>query len=147
MGNGVETKRFHIPDGLGLRFLQREGIRVGWVSNRASAATAQRAEDLKVDFLVQLQGGKVGAVEEILARADCGWDEVGYMGDDVVDLPVLLRVGLAVAPANGIPEVKAVAHWVTRAEGGRGAVREVVELILKAQGRWQRLVQQFADLV
>lgn len=147
MGHGMELKRFHIPDGLGLRLLQREGIRVGWVSNRASAATVQRAEDLKVDFLVQLQGGKVGAVEDILGKSGYAWDEVGYMGDDVVDLPVLRRAGLAVVPANGIREAKRVAHYTTRAEGGRGAVREVVDMVLRAQGRWSALVDHYMSLV
>lgn len=145
MGNGVETKRFNIQDGLGLRILQKEGIRVGWISRRHSAATTQRADDLKVDFLRQIDGSKVEAVELILKETGLSWPEVCYVGDDVVDLGVLTRAGVAVAVANGISEVKAVAHHVTRARGGYGAIREVVELILKAQDRWRRIIQEYSS--
>jgi 3-deoxy-D-manno-octulosonate 8-phosphate phosphatase (KDO 8-P phosphatase) len=147
MGSGTEVKRFYIPDGLGLRFLQRHGIRVGWVSNRASSATVQRAQDLKIDFLQQVEGGKVSAVESLLAQAQCRWEDTCYMGDDVVDLPVLARAGLGVAVSNAIAEVKETAHYVTRAAGGHGAVREVVDLILQAQGRWNKLVNHYRELV
>ena len=140
MGDGREFKQFHIQDGLGLRLLQREGIKVGWVSNRSSTATQQRADELKVDFLHQSKGSKVEAVEAILAQADLGWDAACYVGDDVVDLGTLKRAGVAVAVANAIDEVKALADYVTRAEGGHGAVREIVTLILRAQNKWQRLV-------
>lgn len=145
MGDDREYKRFHIQDGLGLRLLQREGIRVGWVSARPSGATAQRAADLKVDFLHQSQAGKVPAVEDILARARLTWAEVCYVGDDVVDLGPLQRAGMAVAVANAIDEAKAMAHYVTRAPGGQGAVREVVDLILRAQGHWDKLVREFSQ--
>jgi 3-deoxy-D-manno-octulosonate 8-phosphate phosphatase (KDO 8-P phosphatase) len=144
MGQGGEYKEFHIQDGLGLRLLQREGIKVGWISNRPSSATQQRAADLKVDFLHQDMGSKVAAVEAILAQTGLHWEEVCFMGDDVVDLGVLQRAGLAVAVANGIVEAKAAAHYVTEAEGGRGAVREVVRMILQAQGKWERMVQEFS---
>jgi 3-deoxy-D-manno-octulosonate 8-phosphate phosphatase (KDO 8-P phosphatase) len=139
MGGGVETKRFNIRDGLGLRLLQREGIKVGWISNRPSLATTQRAENLKIDYLHQADGDKVIAVEAILARAGASWGEICYLGDDIVDLGVLKRAGVSIAVANGIAETKAVADYVTRARGGEGAVREVVELILKAQNKWERL--------
>ncbi len=145
MGNGVETKRFNIQDGLGLRMLQKEGIKVGWISRRSSEATAQRANDLKVDFLRQIDGRKVDAVETILADTGLAWADVCYVGDDVVDLGVLTRAGVAVAVANGIREVKAVADYVTKARGGYGAVREVVELILKAQNRWKCVVQEYTS--
>ncbi|MFM1770754.1 MAG: hypothetical protein RJA22_3283 [Verrucomicrobiota bacterium] len=144
MGDDREYKRFHIQDGLGLRLLQREGIRVGWVSARPSSATAQRAADLKVDFLHQDKAGKVAAVEGILAQARLDWAQVCYVGDDVVDLGPLRRAGVAVAVANAIAEARAVAHYVTRAHGGQGAVREVADLILRAQGRWERLIQEFS---
>jgi 3-deoxy-D-manno-octulosonate 8-phosphate phosphatase (KDO 8-P phosphatase) len=144
MGGETETKRFHIQDGLGLRLLQREGIRVGWISNRPSFATTQRAVDLKVDFLHQKDGNKVEAAERILSEAGLDWESVCYMGDDVVDLGVLKRAGTAVVPANGIDEAKRAAHYVTRAHGGYGAVREVVDLILKAQGKWPKLIEFFS---
>src|SRR6266496_2255779 len=144
IGDGREFKEFHIQDGLGLRLLQASGIKVGWVSNRPSTATQQRADELKIDFLHQDKGGKVEAVEAILARADLAWDQVCYVGDDVVDLGALKRAGTAIAVANAIAEVKDLADYVTAAEGGRGAVREVTGLILRAQNKWRRLVSQFS---
>jgi len=144
MGNGVESKRFNIRDGLGLRILQKEGIRVGWISRRTSTATAQRAQDLKIDFLHQGDGSKVVAVEAILAETRLTWADVCYVGDDIVDLSVMKRAGVAVAVADSIPEVKRMADHVTRTAGGHGAVREVVELILKAQNKWRRLIQEYS---
>lgn len=144
IGDGREFKEFHIRDGLGLRLLQRGGIKVGWISNRPSTATQQRADELKVDFLYQAQGSKVDAVEAILKRAGLDWDDVCYMGDDVVDLGALRRAGLAIGVPSAIDEVKDLADYVTIAEGGQGAVREVVGLILKAQNKWQRLVLEYS---
>lgn len=144
IGEGMEIKRFHIQDGLGLRLLQKSGIRVGWVSNRPSTATTERANELKVDFLYQDKAGKVAAVESILREAGVEWDEVCYVGDDIVDLGVLRRVGLAVSVANGIEEAKRQAHYVTKAKGGHGAVREIVTLLLRAQGKWDDLVKQYS---
>lgn len=143
MGGGQEFKRFHIQDGLGLRVLQTQGIKVGWVSNRPSEATKQRAEDLKVDYLFQGKGNKIEAVETILQQANLDWKDASYMGDDVVDLGALKRAGLAVSVSNGIEEAKSLAHYVTRARGGMGAVREVVEMILRAQGKWEKIVAGF----
>jgi 3-deoxy-D-manno-octulosonate 8-phosphate phosphatase (KDO 8-P phosphatase) len=145
MDGNVETKRFHIPDGLGLRLLQREGVKVGWVSARPSGATTQRAQDLKIDFLHQSDLLKVAAVEKILAETKLGWEEMVYMGDDIVDLGVLKRAGLAVTVPHAIPECQKMAHYVTEAPGGDGAVREVVEMILKAQGKWDALVRHFSQ--
>lgn len=144
MGDGREYKEFHIQDGLGMRLLQNEGIRVGWVSARPSTATRQRAEELRIDYLHQDKGSKVTAIEAILAEAGCTWAQVCYMGDDVVDLGAMKRAGVAVAVANAISEVKDLAHYVTQAEGGRGAVREVVELLLRSQGRWSRMIAEFS---
>jgi 3-deoxy-D-manno-octulosonate 8-phosphate phosphatase (KDO 8-P phosphatase) len=143
MGDGKEYKSFHIQDGLGLRLLQQQGIKVGWVSNRPSEATRQRAEDLKVDYLFQGKGNKIEAVESILREAKLDWNDVSYMGDDVVDLGALKRAGLAVTVANGIAEAKAMAHYVTRAAGGAGAVRELVDMVLKAQKRWANIIAEF----
>ena len=143
LGKGSEFKQFSILDGLGMRILQREGIKVGWISNRPSAATKQRAEELRIDFLYQADGNKVAAVEAILAKTELTWDEVCFMGDDVVDLGALKRAGVPVTVANGIPEAKILAAYVTRAEGGHGAVREVVRLILKAQKKWDAVVERY----
>jgi 3-deoxy-D-manno-octulosonate 8-phosphate phosphatase (KDO 8-P phosphatase) len=145
MDGKVETKRFHIPDGLGLRLLQREGIKVGWVSARPSPATTQRAQDLKVDFLHQSDIAKVPAVEKILADTKLTWDDVSFMGDDIVDLGVLKRAGLAVTVPHAMAECQNMAHYVTEAPGGDGAVRELVEMILKAQGKWDALVRHFSQ--
>jgi 3-deoxy-D-manno-octulosonate 8-phosphate phosphatase (KDO 8-P phosphatase) len=140
IGGEEEIKQFNIQDGLGLVKLRREGFKVGWVSSRPSTATAQRARELKIDFLRQEKGSKVRVVEGLLARTGFRWEEVCYMGDDIVDLGVLERAGVAVAVANGVAEARAAADYVTRAGGGHGAVREVAELILKAQNKWRRIV-------
>jgi 3-deoxy-D-manno-octulosonate 8-phosphate phosphatase (KDO 8-P phosphatase) len=147
IGGAREVKRFNIQDGFGLVLLQRAGLKIGWVSSRPSAATRRRARELKIDFLVQqeVSRSKVAAVEKLLRRAKLNWDEVCYVGDDVVDLGPLRRAGVAVAVANGIREVKAVAHYVTRAAGGHGAVREAVEMLLKAQGKWGSIVAHYAE--
>ncbi len=139
-----EFKRFHVHDGLGQRRAARAGLKVGWVSARPSAVTTRRAEELKTDFIVQTRDGKVPAVERILAETGLGWADACFVGDDVVDLGVLRRVGLAIAPADGRPEARALAHFLTKASGGNGCVREVVEMILKAQGRWATVVAQHA---
>jgi 3-deoxy-D-manno-octulosonate 8-phosphate phosphatase (KDO 8-P phosphatase) len=144
MGDGREFKQFHIQDGLGLRLLQKAGVKVGWISNRPSTATQQRADELKIDFLHQAKGSKVEAVEAILAQLRLGWDEVCYVGDDVVDLGALKRAGVAVTVPGAVEEAEALADYVTRAEGGHGAVREVATLILKAQDKWRRLVLEFS---
>ena len=145
MGGGVETKRFHIRDGLGLKFLQRHGIQVGWVSRRPSSATQQRADDLKIDFLVQHNGGKIEGVEAILRQTGMNWADVCYVGDDVVDVGVLDKVGLAVAVGDGVAEAKAAADYVTKAHGGNGAIREITEMILKAQKKWKLVVSEYAN--
>jgi 3-deoxy-D-manno-octulosonate 8-phosphate phosphatase (KDO 8-P phosphatase) len=142
IGGEAEIKQFNIQDGLGLVKLRREGFKVGWVSSRPSTATARRARELKIDFLRQEKGSKVRVVERLLARTGFRWEEVCYMGDDIVDLGVLERAGVAVAVANGVAEARAAADYITRAGGGHGAVREVAELILKAQNKWRRIVTE-----
>ena len=144
IGGPEEVKQFNIQDGLGLVNLRRQGLKVGWISSRPSPATTRRAKELKIDFLRQEKGSKVLAVESLLAQTGFRWDQVCYVGDDIVDLGVLKRAGVAVAVANGLAETRAVADYVTRAGGGHGAVREVVELILKAQNKWARIVTEYA---
>ena len=146
IGGDREFKRFNIRDGLGLVLARRAGLKVGWVSARPSPATRQRAEELKIDFLVQ-QGdhtGKTAAIEELLAREKLNWSAVCFVGDDIIDLGPLTRAGLAVAVGDAVPEAKAAAHCVTKAAGGRGAVRETVELILQAQKKWQPFLKHYA---
>ena len=145
LGGAREIKRFNIRDGLGLIFLRRAGFRVGWVSARPSPVTKARAAELGIDFLVQ-QGDRVsktGAVEKLLRRTKLDWDAVCFVGDDVVDLGPLTRAGLAVAVADARPEAKAAAHYVTRAAGGHGAIREVAEMILQAQGKWDAIIAHY----
>ena len=144
---GGEFKAFNIQDGFGLVLFRRAGLKTGWISARPSAATTARARELKIDFLIQQKDhrGKVAAVEEILARVKLGWDEVCFVGDDIVDLGPLQRAGVGVAVANAVREAKAAAHYVTRATGGHGAVREVAEMILRAQGKWDAIVAHYQE--
>ena len=146
IGGEREFKRFNIRDGLGLVLARRAGLKVGWVSARPSPATTLRADELKIDFLVQ-QGdniSKTAAIEELLAREKLNWGDVCFVGDDIIDLGPLTRAGFSVAVGDAVPEAKAAAHFVTKAVGGRGAVREAVEMILKAQGKWQPFLKQYA---
>ena len=147
IGAEGEFKAFNIRDGLGLVLLRRAGLKTGWVSARPSDATERRARELKIDFLIQQNDrtGKVAAVESLLAQTRLHWNEVCFVGDDIVDLGPLRRAGVAVAVANAVPEAKAAAHLVTRAAGGRGAVREIVELILKAQNKWGGFVAHYTE--
>ena len=144
MGQGVELKRYDIQDGLGIMMLRFNGIKTGWISARPSTATEARAADLKIDFLEQPKHGKVEAVEQILAKCSLSWADACFVGDDIVDIAVFRKVGLAVAVANARPVAKAEAHLVTKASGGYGAVREVIEKILQAQGKWKATVENFA---
>lgn len=139
-----EIKRFHVHDGLGQRLAAQAGLKIGWVSARPSIITTRRAKELKTDFIVQTRDGKVPAVEKILSKTGLNWADACFVGDDVVDLGVLRRVGLAVAPADARPEAKALAHFITKPKGGNGCVREVVEMILKAQGKWATILTDYA---
>ena len=140
----VELKRFHIQDGLGVRMLRSAGLAVVWVSGRESAATALRARELEVDELIQdPTARKLPAFERLLERRQLEWEECAFVGDDLADLPVLARVGLPVAVANAVAEVRSAARVVTTVPGGQGAVREVAELILKARGEWQGLLTKY----
>jgi 3-deoxy-D-manno-octulosonate 8-phosphate phosphatase (KDO 8-P phosphatase) len=147
IGGEHEFKRFNIRDGLGLVLARRAGLKIGWVSARPSPATKLRAEELKIHFLIQ-QGdrlSKTGAIEELLAKEKLKWDDVCFVGDDIVDLGPLKRAGLAVAVADGVAEARAAAHFVTQAAGGRGAVREILEMILQAQGIWEPFVAHYSE--
>ena len=147
IGGEQEVKRFDIQDGLGLVLLRRAGIKIGWVSSRPSPATTLRATELKVTFLVQQKDhhGKSAAIEKILEQEKLRWDEVCYIGDDIVDLGPLTKAGAGVAVANGVVEARAAADFTTRAAGGRGAILVVVEMILKAQGKWDAIVAAYCE--
>lgn len=138
-----EIKQFNIQDGLGQILLQKGGIKVGWISARPSPATEKRGRELKVDFLFQGKSGKVAAAEQILQQTGLTFDEVCYAGDDIVDIAVMKRAGVAIAVTNAVSEAKAVADYITTAHGGRGAIREIAELILKAQNKWQTVLDEY----
>jgi 3-deoxy-D-manno-octulosonate 8-phosphate phosphatase (KDO 8-P phosphatase) len=140
---GVETKGFNIMDGLGLTLLRRAGIALGIVTGRTSEVVSRRARELRMAHLIQGSADKRAAAEDILAAEGLGWEALAYVGDDLIDLPVLTRAGLAACPPGAATEVKAVVHHVTAAAGGRGAIREVCELILTAQGRWEEAVGRY----
>ena len=141
-GDGSESKGFHIRDGAAIVWAQRAGLKVGLLSARSSGATTNRAAQLAVQVVVQGVANKLSAYEQIVRDAGIGDDAVAYMGDDLLDLPVLGRVGFSAAPADAAAEVRARVNWVSRAAGGRGAVRELIELVLRAQKRWDDIVQQ-----
>ena len=146
IGGEREFKRFNIRDGLGMVLARRAGLKVGWISARPSLATKLRADELKIDFLVQ-QGdnvSKTAAIEHLLAQERLNWSEVCFVGDDILDLGPLTRAGFSVAVGDAVAEAKAAAHFTTKAVGGRGAVREVLELILQAQGKWQPFLKHYA---
>lgn len=141
--NGEDQKAFHTRDGLGIDLLHRAGLKSGIISGRMSSALERRAQSLNVSYLWQGRDDKRQAFADTLAQAQVIKDEIAYMGDDLTDLPLMGQAGLAIAVADAVEEVKTRAHYVTKADGGNGAVREVVELILKAQGRWDDLVKSY----
>jgi 3-deoxy-D-manno-octulosonate 8-phosphate phosphatase (KDO 8-P phosphatase) len=127
---------------MGLKLAHTMGIRTGFITGRKSPAVSQRAQELKVEFVYLGQATKIAAYEECVQKAGVQEDEVAYMGDDLPDMPVAKRSGLAVAVANAALELKEISHYVTQSRGGEGSAREVVELILKAQGRWEEAIPQ-----
>ncbi len=139
-GSVAEMKVFNAHDGAGVKLASIVGLRSGVITGRNSPALTQRAREMGVEFVFQGQAQKTSAYEEILKRAGVKDEEVAYLGDDLPDLPLLERAGLAVAVGDAAVEVKRAAHYVTRANGGAGAARELVELILKAQGRWEESI-------
>jgi len=137
-----EMKVFNSQDGQGLSLAHTMGIQTGFITGRSSPAVARRAQELRVTFVYLGQAKKTDAFEQCVQRAGVTEEEVAYMGDDLPDIPLAKRAGLAVCVADGVPELAAVCHFVTRKRAGRGAAREVVELILKAQGRWEEALPQ-----
>jgi 3-deoxy-D-manno-octulosonate 8-phosphate phosphatase (KDO 8-P phosphatase) len=138
--DGTESKQFDIKDGTAVVWALRHGLTVGFLSARSSAATAQRAAQLGVTLVHQGVASKLDTFEQITGDMMLAAEEVAYMGDDVLDLPVLLRVGLSAAPADAVADVRARVHWVSGHRGGDGAARELIEVILKAQHKWNDLI-------
>ena len=141
--DGVEIKTFHVRDGSGLKLWQREGKRAAIISGRRSRTVEIRAAELGISPVVQGAPEKLDSYRQLLADTGLRAEQVCFVGDDLPDLPLLRNCGLAVAVADACPEVRADAHYVTRAAGGRGAVRETIELILRCQGRWQPAVARY----
>jgi 3-deoxy-D-manno-octulosonate 8-phosphate phosphatase (KDO 8-P phosphatase) len=141
-GSALEIKTFDAHDGQGLTLAQTAGIRTGCITGRESAALLRRAHEMKMEFIYMKQPVKTPAYEEILKKTGVPESAVAFVGDDLPDLPLLRRVGLAVAVGDAVPEVKKAAHFTTRAVAGRGAIREAVELILKSKGIWEEMIDK-----
>jgi len=141
-GTAIEIKTFDAHDGQGLTLAQTAGLRTGCITGRESSALLRRAREMKMEFIYMKQPLKMPAYEEILRQAGVSDAAVAFIGDDLPDIPLLRRAGLAVAVGDAVPEVKQAAHYITRALGGQGAVRETVELILKSKGIWEELIDK-----
>ncbi|MGD1093293.1 MAG: HAD hydrolase family protein [Bryobacteraceae bacterium] len=142
-GRMVESKAFDSQDGIALQWLTWYGIDTGVISGRISPATEERARQLHMKYVYMGSVEKIPILEEIVAKSGFAAAEIAYVGDDLTDLVVMRRVGLAFAPANARPEVKQVVHCITSAAGGAGAIREVIELILRAQGHWTEILRKY----
>jgi len=142
-GDGSESKGFDIRDGAAMVWAQRAGLTVGWLSARSSTATTQRAAQLAIRLVVQGVTSKLDAFQRIVRDANMSEQAVAYMGDDLIDIPVLARAGLSAAPADAAQEVRDRVTWVSTARGGRGAVREFIEMILRAQQRWDGVLGEY----
>jgi 3-deoxy-D-manno-octulosonate 8-phosphate phosphatase (KDO 8-P phosphatase) len=143
MDDGSEIKEFDVQDGHGIKLLQRAGIEVALISGRACRAVEQRALGLGIARVFLGSKAKTEPYEQILAETGLKEHETGFMGDDLVDIPVMRRAGFAVAVPNGVPHIFPYAHYVTRAGGGRGAAREVCEMILQVQGLWESVMERY----
>jgi 3-deoxy-D-manno-octulosonate 8-phosphate phosphatase (KDO 8-P phosphatase) len=144
-GDGTESKQFNIKDGAAMVWAQRAGLRIGLLSARSADATAIRAAQLGLSVVVQGSANKLAGYEQILADRGLADAEVGYMGDDLQDLPVLRRAGFSAAPADASADVRAAVQWVSSCGGGRGAARECIEHVLRAQGAWSAAVAEFFE--
>jgi 3-deoxy-D-manno-octulosonate 8-phosphate phosphatase (KDO 8-P phosphatase) len=141
-GTALEIKTFDAHDGQGLTLAHTAGIRTGCITGRESAALLRRAHEMKMEFIYMKQPLKMPAYEEILRKAAIPDSAVAFIGDDLPDIPLMLRAGLAVAVGNAVPEVKNAAHYTTKALAGHGAIRETVELILKSKGIWEAMIDK-----
>lgn len=143
--DGQEYKAFHSRDGHGMKMLQEVGIEIGIITGRTSEVVRHRMESLGIRHVYQGQLQKLPAFQDLIARLGIDPDAVAYVGDDVVDLPIMVRVGLAIAVADAHPLVARHAHWQTANPGGRGAARDVCELVLDAKGELKELLRQYAE--
>jgi 3-deoxy-D-manno-octulosonate 8-phosphate phosphatase (KDO 8-P phosphatase) len=144
-GHGIESKGYAAHDGLGISLGRLGGLRIGIITKRQSQTVAIRANDLKLEFVYQGQSHKMNAINEILAKTHIGISQLCYVGDDIIDLPVMRQCGLAIATANARPQVKAAAHYITPNPGGHGAGRDAIDFILTAQGTLDKVIAQYLD--
>jgi 3-deoxy-D-manno-octulosonate 8-phosphate phosphatase (KDO 8-P phosphatase) len=144
VGRDGEFKQFSVLDGFGFKLLRESGVKTGWISGRPSPATKRRAKELRVDYLRQSPGCKVELALDILGQARLNLEQACFVGDDLIDVGLLRRAGAAISVPNGRPEARAAAGYVTLARGGHGAVREVVELVLKARNQWNDILDKYA---
>jgi 3-deoxy-D-manno-octulosonate 8-phosphate phosphatase (KDO 8-P phosphatase) len=144
-GDAVEVKSFAAHDGLGISLARLAGLKIGFITKRNSRVVAIRARDLKIDYVYQGQSHKMDAVEKILAAENCTLEELAYVGDDIIDLPVMRKVGLAIATANARAQVKSIAHYITPLRGGEGAGRDAIDFILDARGILAQTIEKFLD--
>jgi 3-deoxy-D-manno-octulosonate 8-phosphate phosphatase (KDO 8-P phosphatase) len=142
-GNGLETKVFNVKDGHGIKMLQRHGIEVGIITGRTSQVVAFRAKELGIDLVYQGALKKLDSYDDVKQKTGLDDSQIAYVGDDVIDVPVMRRVAFAAAPADALMEARTAAHYVTVCGGGRGAVREVCDLILKGRGLWNEVVARY----
>ena len=140
---GIESKRFHVRDGSGIKMLQRLGIATGVLTGRTSRVVEHRAQELGMEVLRQGALDKLAVFDDILEERGLQTSEVAYMGDDLLDLPVLRRAGLSFAPADAHPLVLEMVTHVTRLRGGRGAAREAIELLIQARGQWDQVMERY----
>lgn len=141
-GTALEIKTFDAHDGQGLTLAQTAGLRTGCITGRESAALRRRAQEMKMEYVYMKIALKIPAWEEILRKAELPDSAVAFIGDDLPDMPLLRRAGLAVAVGDAVPEVKKISHYTTKALAGRGAVREAIELILKSKGIWAEMIDK-----
>jgi 3-deoxy-D-manno-octulosonate 8-phosphate phosphatase (KDO 8-P phosphatase) len=141
-GSALEIKTFDAHDGQGMTLARTAGLRTGVITGRESAALRRRCKEMGIEFVYEKQPQKTAAYEEILKKANVQESEVAFLGDDLPDLPLLRRVGFAVAVGDAVIEVKQAAHYVTKAHGGNGAARELIELILKSKGIWEQMIDK-----
>lgn len=142
-GRGAETKRFNVRDGFAIRAAQRAGLKVGVLTGRSSVAVTLRMEELGIDLYIQGAKNKAIGLETLCQQAGVEMSETAYMGDDIPDLPAMLRCGYRIAPADAAAEVRGVADLITQQPGGQGAAREAIEHILKAQDKWEDVLEEF----
>lgn len=142
---GIETKKFHVRDGLGIKLWKQSGLHFGIITARSSHIVKLRMAELGVDIVRQGSGDKLPVAIKIIEELGLEAQQVCYVGDDLTDLRLMQHVGLAASVSDGAPEVRSAAHFTTKASGGNGAIRELVETILKSQNRWTEIVNSFSD--